>query len=358
MPRKKENKRTDGYYEVKTIIGYTYDEKPIYKSFYSSKSKSDARQKAEAYKLAQAGKQEQAEHISFKDYSAEYLERLQQRTRENTYRSVETVFRNHLVPYFGELDIGCIKRADLEKYISIKQKQYEHSYVKKQVRDFAACMNDAMYNGYINNTPCRNLQFKQDKKKEKRVYTPEQVQQVLTFCKQHTYGLRIHIMLSYGMSCSEFLAITLNDVDFENLTIHISKGAVPSAGAKMLVSAPKNQHRNRTIAISQETADWIKKECKHKYIANPTDNSVLQSRLFRKLYYDFMQAMREHYLLQGIDIPVLNPHELRHTRATIWVNENRNLFAIAEMLGWSDLSMLRKVYGHPDIQQLRKNLEI
>ena len=43
---------------------------------------------------------------------------------------------------------------------------------------------------------------------------------------------------------------------------------------------------------------------------------------------------------------------------SLWVNSGKNLFAIAEMLGWSDLNMLRKVYGHADIQQLRKELDI
>ena len=35
---KKETKRSDGYYEVKCIVDRTFDGKPIYKSFYSTKS--------------------------------------------------------------------------------------------------------------------------------------------------------------------------------------------------------------------------------------------------------------------------------------------------------------------------------
>ena len=67
-----------------------------------------------------------------------------------------------------------------------------------------------------------------------------------------------------------------------------------------------------------------------------------------------ISGMQEFY--KGENIPALSPHELRHTRATIWVNEGKNLFAIAEQMGWSDLDMLRKRYGHADIQLLRKEL--
>ena len=68
--------------------------------------------------------------------------------------------------------------------------------------------------------------------------------------------------------------------------------------------------------------------------------------------------MAAHFEAEGIILKKLNPHELRHSRATIWVNNDVNLFAIAEEMGWSDLSMLRKVYGHPDINKLRSMLKI
>ena len=167
MPRKKENKRSDGYYEVKVIIDRTYDGKPIYKSFYSSKSKTDARAKAEAYKLDQMQKQEQIERMTFKDYAADYLERLKQHVRANTYSTSECVFRLHLVPFFGDMELRSIKKADVEKFIAVMQKQYQVSYIKKQIGDFAALMNDAMYNGYIDKPPCHNLKYKHAEKKEK-----------------------------------------------------------------------------------------------------------------------------------------------------------------------------------------------
>jgi integrase len=168
------------------------------------------------------------------------------------------------------------------------------------------------------------------------------------------------MLLSYGMSLSEYLGIMVKDIDFENLTVSINKGAViaPAKSSQfMIVSEPKNAHRNRQIAITKETADWLK-TCTHKYISNPESDDVMKSTVFRYAYKAFMQRMHDYYMQDNIDIPILNPHELRHSRASLWVNEGRSLFAIAEMLGWSDLKMLRSVYGHPDIQELRKNLNL
>ena len=77
-----------------------------------------------------------------------------------------------------------------------------------------------------------------------------------------------------------------------------------------------------------------------------------------QVYKKFMEAAQAVMKFKGLDIPTLNPHELRHTRATIWVEKGVNLFAIAEEMGWSDLDMLRKVYGHPDILKLKGMLGI
>ena len=71
-----------------------------------------------------------------------------------------------------------------------------------------------------------------------------------------------------------------------------------------------------------------------------------------------MRDMHEYYAKQGIDIPELNPHELRHTRATIWVNDGENIFAVAHVLGHADLKMLRKRYAHSDAESTRKLLKL
>ena len=45
MPRKKENKRSDGYYEVKAVVDHTFDGKPITKAFIRRNQKQMQEQK-------------------------------------------------------------------------------------------------------------------------------------------------------------------------------------------------------------------------------------------------------------------------------------------------------------------------
>ena len=52
-PKKEKPNRKDGCYEIKATVGTADDGTPIRKSFYSTKSKEDARRKAEQYKVQQ-----------------------------------------------------------------------------------------------------------------------------------------------------------------------------------------------------------------------------------------------------------------------------------------------------------------
>lgn len=359
MSRKKENKRPDGLYEVKAIIGRSFDGKPLYKSFYSKKSKNDARNKAEAYKAELKSKYDPA--VLFGVYAEDFLTRAKTRVKITTYETnYRLPFTLHIIPRFGKIRIADIRKSDVERYAADLLKDHKASTVAGHIRVLSAMFNDAIDNAVISINPCKNIHVKRPQKNTKRVYTAMQAEYVLKFCKSDPFGLNVHMLLSYGMSLSEYLGITVDDIDFENLTLSINKGAViaPSKSPQfMIVSDPKNVHRNRKIAISKETADWLK-TCRYKYISNNENNDVMKSTVFRWAYKAFMQRMHDYYMQDNIDIPMLNPHELRHSRASLWVNEGRSLFAIAEMLGWSDLKMLRSVYGHPDIQELRKSLNI
>lgn len=360
MARKKENKRSDGYYEYKCIVSRKYDGTPVYKSFYSKKSKADARAKAEAYKVSLATEKNSKEQMTFHKWLDIFLESQKSKVKSNTYTiKYYGIIKNHIRQYFHDVPLDSIKKSDIEDYMN--SLDFAKSTMKNHINCLSRIFSEAVDNGYIDYNPCRNIKVVGTKSGVvKKTYTADQAELVLAYSRIHIYGLPVHLMLSYGLSRSEMLGIKYEDVDFDNLTISINK-AVTSGNrfeSGSIESSTKNKYRNREIAISQETADFIKEQCQHGYISFPNRDKTPCVETFRFRYEKFMKDMQKHYAEQGIDIPVLTPHELRHTRASIWVNSGKNLFAIAQQLGWSDLSMLRKVYGHGDIQQLRKELDL
>ena len=57
------------------------------------------------------------------------------------------------------------------------------------------------------------------------------------------------------------------------------------------------------------------------------------------------------------EIPRLTPHELRHTRATLWLAQGVPELMVAKLLGHCDLKMLAKIYDHTDVETLRTAIQ-
>lgn len=356
MARKKETKRSDGYYEVKCVVGHAYDGKAIYKSFYSRKSKADARAKAEKYKL-EAGKEKSLK--KFSEVAEELREIKKEQVRGNTYYSTWVSMIDILIEYFGDYYIEAMTKDDITQYFK-KRKDLKTVTLSHYVAVLRNIFSYAKDNEYIEHDIMSKYKLEYGKKSEdKKVFTPEQTLMCLEYCKTHKYGLAVHLMLSYGLSRSEMLGITAEAVNEKDKTIDICRTVVFD-GKNNSINKTKNRYRNRIIAITDETIDMIRATgitsgfiFSNDKGKNPVTPNTISNRTDM-----FMKDMSEHYAEQGIDIPRLHCHELRHTRATLWVNEGRNLFAIALQMGWGDLDMLRKRYAHADIHSLRKELDI
>jgi len=58
------------------------------------------------------------------------------------------------------------------------------------------------------------------------------------------------------------------------------------------------------------------------------------------VYHWFLRALHKAHP----KVPELSPHELMHTRATLWIAQGMDLYMAARLLGHRDLKMLAKIY--------------
>ena len=352
--------------EYKATIGRDIKGNLIRKSFYG-KSKREAKAKADQWIIENAvsiqKKGMSGSSPTFREVSDSYYKdklKLVRANSANQYRTISKLFMDR----FGSKKIDRITKADITDFADELSEKYSQTYIKTVIAHMSSLFHYAIDYSYITVNPCRNVKYKSRIKENGReVYTEEEAEMIIDYSTRSAEGLSVDIMLSYGTTISETLGIQYSDIDFENRLIHINKSVTVTSG-KVTIDAPKNVHRNRTIAISDRTIEHIRNfsDPAYRFLIHDEDNAPdrpFNPQVWRsKIYNRFMKAMAAHFEAEGIILKKLKPHELRHSRATIWVNNDVNLFAIAEEMGWSDLSMLRKVYGHPDINKLRSMLKL
>lgn len=382
-PKKEDFNRADKRYEVKITVGRDISGKCIQKSFYSTKSKDDAKKKGLEYlnALEHGRLEEIIKNQNFTVWSQRWLETyIKNRVKGSTYYSnYELPLQRHLIPYFGKMNLADIRPSHVIEFINNKIE----SYPTETVRKFIVCLSQIMEAAVDENFCVRNPVTKKctvpKKKKEtsKRAYTPEQYQLVLQYAKS-VKAVDIMILLKTGISRSELLGLRWNDVDLQNKVLHIRQGVTEFKDSKTgkyskIADEPKNGYRVRDIPIDDELTDTLnrlprqieigenKKLCipptiiQPEYVIHDSKGNMANPRNWSKRNYNnFMMQMNAHYLEEGKNIPMLNAHELRHTRLTLWANAGVSIYMIAKLAGHTDLKMLAKVYGHSDIEAMRE----
>lgn len=365
-------------YEYKLNLGKDMNGKIIRKSFYSTKSKADAKKKAETFRVQYeleicVGGSGCITNRKFAEWAIYALQTYKKPfVKGNTYTGTYLdPVNNHLIPYFGQMNMGDIKPLHIQKYINEAAKKYAPETIKKDYNVMKLIFETAVDNQICSKSPMtKSVKLpKYETRKVKQAYTQEQYDIAYQFAQEHENGLSIMLMLATGVSRSELLGLRWADLDRENHCIHINQGLVTyhSADEDKLVmesSGLKNKFRQRTIPITDDslwkrlcqaprTATVGKRTVMTEYIFHsPEGNAYQPNNWANRIFKPFMKELHKLHP----EVPELSPHELRHTRATLWIAQGMDPYMAARLLGHSDLKMLTKIYDHTSPETLRKAL--
>ncbi len=366
-------------YEYKITLDKDWQGHLIRKSFYSTKSRAEAKRKAEKYKAKYElsllrGGEEAHKKIKFKDWAIEALEMYKKPyVKGNTYASTYLQpVRDHLMPTFGEVNLEDILPFHVQQYINQATAKYKPETIKKDVTVLAFIMEHAVENGLCKMNPVRKTtRLPKIERAEKRAYTQEQYDTVYEFAKSYPEGTSIMLLLETGISRSELLGLTWDNFDPDG-TLHIRQGLVSYQDAdKRCITVSdglKNDYRRRDIPILDEALlrrlhehprtvtykvgkETVTVDTTH-IVSSPEGKPYQPNNWNNRVYRPFMTALQKAYP----EIPALSAHELRHTRATLWIAQGIDPMMVARLLGHSDTKMLMKIYDHTDVSTLRKVL--
>ncbi|MDR1754788.1 MAG: site-specific integrase [Eubacterium sp.] len=367
-PRKEAPNRADGRYVIKRVIGTDSSGRSVYKYFYSTLNKQDCMRQYEEYKIKEKLSlfDELGNNIKFCTYCNKWLKTIKGTVKDSTFALTYENCARHLKDYFNERPMSGIKQLEIQEYFNEKSKILSHESLKKHKSVLAQIYKSAIRNELVSKSPCVDIKIPDNKpKNEKRIYAQEDVDLIIEYAKWHRFGLEVILMLELGLSRSEMLGLKWSDYDSESMTLEIKRGVADVKSAKtgkmeVIVDDPKNIFRKRIIPIKEYICEMLNEKTKtDEFIfTNKSGKTNSPNQWNRRHYKVFMKEMKEYYSSRGIEISMLTAHELRHTRASLWVNNDKNLLAIANVLGHSDLKMLRKRYAHQNVKEIRKLLDI
>lgn len=286
--------------------------------------------------------------------------------RLSTQQSELHVIKKHLLPYFGRKKLGELSAPMITEFLEnvsikkgednrpLKPKQYySDSYVKLIYSKLHSILEIAVKQGWIKENPSNNsIRPKRKIKYKKPPLEINQVKDLIKRTEEYSQpNVLVKFLLNTGLRIGEALALTWDDIDFENRTIKIDK-AVCCVNNQMILGEPKTENGYRAIMMNKMTYDIL---LEHKTKQQIFINDLMKSRYNIKRNLVFARDDGEYLhratcakwlqkIVNGSDYEFISLHSLRHACATLLLNNGVDLKVVSSHLGHHDIGITADVY--------------
>lgn len=316
------------------------------------------------------------DNLTLSNWIVEFLEEYKRNDlKETTMTTYLTFYRKHIKDsQVGDMELQDIQTVDLQKFYNGKLKE---GLSAKTVRHLSVIIREALSQAvclkYIKSNPHDGVILPKKAKFVGNTLSQADVTKLLNEAKyEPLYPLIMTAILS-GMRKGELLGLEWKNVDLENGFIKVEKSLCRVADGedekgrhhtKVVLLEPKNETSKRTIPISSQLIDILKRHKKNQkeYIEKAIDfydyNMDLVFANYQGHFMSEREILRDFYaILDKYEISRVRFHDLRHTYASLLMESETDSKVIQELLGHSSISTTLDIYTHLKLEQKRNSVD-
>lgn len=303
----------------------------------------------------------------FKYYAGYWLEKKKYEIRESTYANYVNLFVNNIIPCLGDISCDQFNNQLLQRFAywckdngGKESKGISEHYIRDSLLLIKAVIRDGQEENVFPDFAFKQIKIPKTLQIEtqKQVYTEKEYKKIIEYILKNISSKSIGILLGIytGMRIGEICALQFKDIDFEEKIINVNKtiqrvynplnDIEPS---KIIITPGKTKNSIRQIPVTDEIIEILKsiKEDDEFYILSNSKKPI-EPRSYRKFYNIFMKKA-------GVE--PIKFHALRHTFASINIENGTDVKTISDILGHSDIAITLKTYTHTSQQAKLKAIE-
>lgn len=296
-----------------------------------------------------------------------------------TYENYLGYIRTHVQGSdIADIPLEKLSTSALQKFYNMKLEgtAQRKQLSRRTVEYLHTIIGSALEQAYKNEMIAKNVnEFTVLPKKEEKEIEPltiEDLEKVLRVAKETDLYSLILLEVFNGMRKGEILGLQWENVDLEKKVLWVRKNLCrvenndeeDGRKTKLILLEPKTKKSIREIPLSEEVVKVLKM---HKRKQNE------QKMLYRDIYQDngvvFAKAdgsfedprevlRRFHKILKKAGVRKCRFHDLRHTFASILINEGESMKVIQELLGHSTITTTMDIYSHVTKETKKRSIEI
>lgn len=346
--------RKDGRWEGRIVVGYNESGLPITKNV-TAQSKGKCEEKLKVLKEIHG---KTVEHLKPDMSFGEWIDFWYQNfckpaLRETTKVGYENCIYHHIIPSVGQIPLNQLTQSDLQQfYARLKKSGRVHNSAthgtatsNRMVRAChalcRACLEKAIAENLIAKNPSADCKLPPKKDREMQILSQSEMWRFLARAKEEGYYELFLLELSTGMRRGEILGLKWNDLNLANGTLRIARQVV-EAGGKIVVQQPKTKRSMRTIILPAYMVEILADMKKNK-ICEWVFPSPIKENMPRNpsaVYH------RCKIILERSGCKKVRFHDLRHTFATMAIENGMDIKTLSGMIGHSSAETTLNIYSH------------
>lgn len=275
------------------------------------------------------------------------------KVRPSSHQTYKGYIENHIKPNIGEIPIEKLTSLTLQKFYKnlltegriprIESEKQPKGLSAKTVRNInqviSSAMDMAVKHRLILSNPTDGCELPKVEHREMHTIHAEQLGAFLREAKESGVYELYYLDLATGMRRGELLGLKWEDVDLARGVIHVKRQVARIDGkVKEVPLKTKNSYRN--ISISQDAVKMLKEMEKRRIC-----EYVFPSPSGGPISPDSVRHML-HRVLKRAGLPSIRFHDLRHTFATLALQNGVDIKTVSGMLGHFSAGFTLDTYAH------------
>ena len=349
-------KRKDGRWEGRYTAGHDSETgKAIYKNVLGKtqaevKAKLKAAiQEAQTLDLSKTGKYTVGEwmEVWFEDYA-------KLKVRPSSHQTYRGYIDNHIRPNIGDIPLEKLTSLDLQKLYKklltkgrverLEARGQPKGLSAKTVRNIHQILSSALKlaqeQRIILTNPAEGCALPKVEHREMKTLPVEQLQSFLREARESGVFELYYLELATGLRRGELLGLKWEDIDLDRGDLRV-KRQVSRINGEVVEAPLKTKNAYRTLPLAEDTIDVLKEQ-REKVGSSPW---VFPSPNGGPISPDSVLHML-HRVLKRAGLPRVRFHDLRHTFATLALQNGVDIKTVSGMLGHFSAGFTLDTYAH------------
>ena len=285
-----------------------------------------------------------------------------QNNRKISYLSTQkNNYERHIKPYFQNVNLNKLSYENIfefREYLKTKPKKQNdnqhlsNNTINKIIILLKKIFDTGVRKSLINKNPVENLRKLPINKKTITFWSVEEFAKFrkLITKEEKSYDLFFTLAFFTGMRMGEILALNWNDINLLTNTIHVTKTAY-FLNKRNHINSTKTRAGTRYITINNKLAnmlrDWKQEQTTllKEFIDDINNLQVIQSSPI-SITKNMIEKKFKQILSRNNDIKKIRIHDLRHSHASLLINQGEDYLVVKERLGHASITTTIDTYSH------------